>query len=287
MSRSHTSSKDEHLHMLLTLAANSQTEVQHNCPSDHDMTLFVSGQLEATQHEKMLTHFSSCQDCYSQWQMLADDFEEIPLGLKVKTESRFMLSKWRDWLNPTSLTWATACLLLMLVTVPMLMPTEKVHLLESGYASLQQTAPQQLPQLAQHFHEQISSQSGVLSFSETVPAPEQLAFSQGIKAGVSYLDHAEFTEEMDTSIPELVDYYNFGRWLVLLWSSTQVTTPLPSQFWQQQQQLFSDYQAKIHSPEFDHSIKILHTWLPQFPTKNLEVYEKFNRNLTLTLSALK
>lgn len=287
MSGSHTSSKDEHLHMLLTLAANSQTEVQHSCPSDHDMTLFMTGQLEAAAHEKMLIHFSSCHECYTQWQMLADDFEEIPLSLKVKTESHFMLSKWRDWLNPTSLTWATACLLLMLVTVPILMPSEKGQLLESSYASLQQAAPQQLPQLAQHFNEQISLSSGVFSFSETAPAPEQLAFNQGIKAGVSYLDHAEFIEEMDTSIPELVNYYNFGRWLVLLWSSTQVTAPLPHQFWQQQQQLFSDYQTKIHSPVFDHSIKILHTWLPQFPTENLGVYEKFNRNLTLTLSALK
>ncbi|MDY6992436.1 MAG: zf-HC2 domain-containing protein [Pseudomonadota bacterium] len=285
MNPSHPQQFQQRVQALVVLAT-QETDSERNCLSDHQLSSFIANQLSSLEREQVIQHLHACPQCYQHWQTVMDT---------LATPSR--LSLWLERVNAMrqqalsqfqlqTLSLAAVMGLIMLIVLPLWLqpPTLSQQIKASYQLSL---APQTQEKLqAFKLKPRAQNRYGLVDASSLTPATQ--AFISGLISGKAQLLHQPLPTAA-TTIEEYPSYFELGRWLILLWSVTQTQTPLAEDFWQQQQQILTQFQTQLTATPLQTlllpQLAQLEPLLISLPHDDyLQTYHQINRILTWTLT---
>ena len=224
---------DQQLHAMLALAA-GEADPAGDCPPDEQLAAFIDGELNSDARRAMLTHLDRCPACRQHWLEVADLVnsgapEPVPAPQHQKSLIDMVRQGWQELLTPWKLAVSSAAVATVIGLAVVLSITPNIgQQIDKQYAA-------KLPDstvLAQQAQEMpMPWDSATLGFSESAPSLPKRAFGAGVWSGRTALIGDE-----DALLPAVLsppdqaswsetawsDYYQFGRWAVLLW--TQAST---------------------------------------------------------------
>lgn len=271
----------------LVVLATQKTDSEHSCLSDHQLSSFIANQLSSLEREQVMQHLHACPQCYQHWQTVMDTLatpSKLSLWLeRINAMKQQALSQFQ--LQALSL--AAVMGLIMLIVLPLwLQPPTLSQQIEASYQL--SLAPQTQEKLqAFKLKPRAQNRYGLVDASSLTPATQQ-AFISGLISGKAQLLHQPLPTDAAT-IEEHYSYFELGRWLILLWSVTQTQTPLTEDFWQQQQQILTQFQTQLTATSIQElllpQLEQLEPLLISLPHDDyLQTYHQMNRILTWTLT---
>lgn len=236
MSGDHSAPHDERIIALLGAAACRPMEpTAEPCPSAEALAAFIDNRLAGVEREAMLAHLNCCPGCYQHWLEAATYLQSVAPDRKSPVISP-PLARGRSLANFLS-SWkvfvpvgAVAVLVALVVFWPPAPAPDLAGRIDSGYASVRANAPSQVAEIARSLRLPWEEETSGLGFSGLGASPSQRAFGAGLWAGRAELQggaahaappHLATPTQATWQGSDWADYYQLGRWTVLLWALIQ------------------------------------------------------------------
>lgn len=235
----------ERLPALLALAA-CREQPPEACPDAESLAALAEQSLRGNARRRLLAHLNRCPDCYAHWLEVATILaENAPLPRSIPANMLGRLHGLWQGLRAATRHWpilvpAAAAVVLAIALWPT--PTTVDARLDAGYAAMVERPPAELMHALRRFP--LPHEAAALGFAPAAVGPAGRAVRAGLWVGLETLQATDGEEP--PTLPKRLqpppggpwsqsvwsDYYDLGRWLVLLW--TQAATDASVSDWQRQ-----------------------------------------------------
>jgi hypothetical protein len=276
----------QRLQALITLIAQKPIQ-QQACLSDEQLIDFINNELKGRALRQVQQHLHACPLCYQEWQSTCDLMADAPIIKIAQTPHWTQKLTTLFNMKPLFITAsALASVLVIVFILPLFYQNSLQQQINQSYLHVQNALSIddsdieiiEIVEIAA-----IDKSSSYFGFAAPVAlTAQQVAFRQGVNAGYQGLNQMEISQEKITEI----NYYEFGRWLVLLAQAAQLDSELSSSFWQQQYAILIGFkQDFIKNKLLVQHLDKLAIILQQLPNpQQLDLYEKLYRYATLMQS---
>jgi hypothetical protein len=241
---------------LLGLAARKPSAAE-GCPSDEALAAFIDHRLRGKDRKAVLTHLNRCSSCYHHWREVGAYLDSLGAADKAHQTSTHVNLGQRivDWLSSWKPMVPVAAVAMLVALVVVWRPSSDLERqIDADYAAALARAPMALTQTARAFS--LPWEEQALGFSEVSPSTPARAFGAGLWVG-----RAELLGTTPAPIPALVaapgqapwsetewaDYYELGRWLMLVWSVAQSGQRVED--WESYQSVLQELLAQLKQRE--------------------------------------
>lgn len=246
--------KTERLIALLGLAATNSGRAD-TCPSDEQLAAFIANRLEGQARQRMLAHLNRCPPCYHHWL-------EAAASLNANTEPAAehkisplptLRQRFITWLTPWKLAVPIAAAATLACVTLLWPPSPDLDKqISADYAAIANHGASRLDKDLRNLP--MPWENLTLGFNAAESSLPKKAFGAGLWTGKTALlgmgtsksPLPEFLSPPSESAwpeTEWAGYYQFGRWVMLLWVLTQAEEPL--QDWGQLQRILAKLQVSL------------------------------------------
>ncbi len=230
--------------------------------------------------------------------------ENNPPSSVKKKQSWFQkrcLTKWIDRGDSNTVCqigWAFATVFVLAMSLFLVFNLYQVNQMDRSYqliyANKTEQMAKQLRELSFHWE---GEQANVQAFGPTAhPSQADKAYGAGLlTAREAILGNTEIATETDWLKTQWADYFELGRWSVLLWTASRFHREIPATFWTGQPDMCAHFKSafKARTATDEQAKKVLYQLdtrikqcLGKLPNQDKEIYKNLRVNLEKMMSFL-